>query len=380
MTFKGFSKLLARRLRNNIQEIKIQHNSARYYAKKALNILNRPENIPEVSKTPRQVTVENCSICNLDCIMCQPGLSKRKKGMIEEDIFCHTLMQFKNLGLKYTEFHTINEPLLHPKLDRLLEISRKLNINVGISTNGLLIKKRMEILNKYSDILGICVSIDGCTRETYNKVRKGGEFYDLLKNIDALMKCEIVKTHGKLPSISVALSKMNISEAGLFFDTFKQIKPHNVNFSFVNNLAAVNDFYEIAGFSFYDQYKSKVPCSLPFNYLWVLNDGKVTACCRDYHESLVVGHVEKNTLLEIWNSEEIKKIRKAHSSGDLSDYQVCKNCKRLNKGISGFVDAYLHFLYYLKLDSGRTNEKIMDCIQSLEERSMDKIIDILQSY
>ncbi|MFC2167192.1 radical SAM/SPASM domain-containing protein [Acidobacteriota bacterium] len=377
MIFKNFSYSVFRQARNIIKDYKMRRSGVDFYAKKASDFLRKSEVVPILPKTPLQITIENSSICNLDCVMCKPSKSTRKRALIEEELLKDVLIQFNHLGLNYTEFHTINEPLLHPKLNRLLELCRTYNVNVGLSTNGLLIKKEIDTLNNYSDILGISVSVDGATRQTYNRIREGGEFNDLMKNIDVLMNCDIVKKQGKLAKIQVVLSNMNISEAGQFFDTFKQIKPYYITFSLIGNLAAEDDFYKDSKFPFYERYKSKVPCALPFNYLWVLCDGKVTACCRDYHESLIVGNIENKPLLELWNSKEINALRKAHRSGNLCDYSVCEKCERLNSNIVGFLDAYLHYLFYKGFNSDQINEKILTCIKTLETGRKEQLEKLL---
>lgn len=52
----------------------------------------------------------------------------------------------------YTGFiylHVKGEPLLHPSLEDMLKICRDANINVNITTNGTLLKKRLDTLIKY---------------------------------------------------------------------------------------------------------------------------------------------------------------------------------------------------------------------------------------
>ncbi len=378
MTVKNFAKSIARRAKNRAFESMLEKDGPGFYAKKAIEALNRPEiTAPKVPEFPNQVVIENSSICNLNCVMCLPKKSTREKSMIDEGLLDHVLSQFKDLGLTYTEFHTINEPLLHPKLDRLLTICRKYNIKVGISTNGLLIKERLEILNEFSDIIGISVSIDGATRETYNKIRQGGEFNDLIDNLNALEEAQIIK-EGKFPRVQVALSNLNIFEAGLFFETFKMIKPYNIRFTLLNCLAADNSVFKEQKFALYDKYKAKEACPLPFVSMFVLNNGKVTVCCRDFHESLIVGNINDNTLLEIWNGQKIKEIRNAHRSGKLDGHPVCAECEMSDRGLSEFVNAYLHFLYYKGFNSNQINDQIEACLKIMDLNNKKNLEELLK--
>ncbi len=90
--------------------------------------------------------VEVTSVCNLACSFCPP--TERQKQFISLEDFSLRLDQIK----PYTDFiylHVKGEPLLHPKIDQLLNISHEKGFKVNITTNGTLInKKKQRLLNK----------------------------------------------------------------------------------------------------------------------------------------------------------------------------------------------------------------------------------------
>ena len=62
--------------------------------------------------------------------------------------FCKRLDQIKP-HTDYIYLHVKGEPLLHPKIDQLLDLSHEKGFKVNITTNGTLInKRRHRLLNK----------------------------------------------------------------------------------------------------------------------------------------------------------------------------------------------------------------------------------------
>lgn len=97
-------------------------------------------------KTFKKFYIEITSICNLACSFCPP--TQRAKGFIELDEFSQRLDQIKP-HTNHIYLHVKGEPLLHPKLDAILDISHAKGFKVNITTNGTLIEKnRHKLLNK----------------------------------------------------------------------------------------------------------------------------------------------------------------------------------------------------------------------------------------
>lgn len=90
--------------------------------------------------------LEITSVCNLACSFCPPTL--RAKQFVSPEDFAFRLDQIKP-HTSYINLHVKGEPLLHPQLGTLLDISYEKGFKVNITTNGTLIKKRREhLINK----------------------------------------------------------------------------------------------------------------------------------------------------------------------------------------------------------------------------------------
>ncbi|RKN75957.1 radical SAM/SPASM domain-containing protein [Paenibacillus ginsengarvi] len=97
-------------------------------------------------KTFKKVYIEITSVCNLACTFCPP--TERKANFIKLDAFTAVLDQIKP-HTNHIYLHVKGEPLLHPKLDELLDAAHDRGFKVNITTNGTLINKaKPKLLGK----------------------------------------------------------------------------------------------------------------------------------------------------------------------------------------------------------------------------------------
>lgn len=97
-------------------------------------------------KTFKKIYIEITSVCNLACSFCPP--TSRQANFIKVDTFSNILDQIKP-HTNHIYLHVKGEPLLHPKIDELLDISHTKGFKVNITTNGTLINKaKHKILGK----------------------------------------------------------------------------------------------------------------------------------------------------------------------------------------------------------------------------------------
>ncbi|GGA33589.1 radical SAM/SPASM domain-containing protein [Psychrobacillus lasiicapitis] len=97
-------------------------------------------------KTFKKMYIEITSVCNLACSFCPP--TARKANILKVDKFNEILDQIKP-HTKYIYLHVKGEPLLHPRVDQLLDAADAKGFKVNITTNGTLLKKnRHKLLGK----------------------------------------------------------------------------------------------------------------------------------------------------------------------------------------------------------------------------------------
>ena len=101
------------------------------------------EDVKNHMKKFKKVYIEITNVCNLSCSFCPK--TKRKPGFMSSQNFKDILEQIAD----YTEhiyLHILGEPLLHPELSKLLELSAHYKLKVNLTTNGTLITEKKDIL------------------------------------------------------------------------------------------------------------------------------------------------------------------------------------------------------------------------------------------
>ena len=103
-----------------------------------------------------KVYLEISNVCNLKCAFC-PG-TKRKAHVMTEPEFSALLPKIR----PYTDFlyfHLMGEPLLHPHLERFLELADEAGFKVILTTNGTLLAKQKDMLLRSPALHKINISL-----------------------------------------------------------------------------------------------------------------------------------------------------------------------------------------------------------------------------
>lgn len=109
-----------------------------------------------MSKRFKKIYIEITNICNLNCRFCPK--TKRSGRFMSADEFllvCRKIEPYTD----YIYLHLMGEPLLHPQLDRIIEIANAEALKVCITTNGTLLPKQRELLLKADGIHKISISL-----------------------------------------------------------------------------------------------------------------------------------------------------------------------------------------------------------------------------
>ena len=303
-----------------------------------------------VPRAPGLLNVETTNLCNLSCVMCQTNLSRRPRGYMDLALYRKVLGSAREIGIPKVTLFTVGEPFMGKEIGQHMQIAQEYGLPFFLSTNGqLLTSEHIENLIEFPPSR-IQFSVDGATKETYGKVRRGGSFTRLIDNL-SLLRSSMQKANLYIPvTIHVTILEENIQELLLFFDVFKDFVGgiHNINFLLPDTLSASEGktYFESLGC----QTASKIPCAFLWSTPSVLWDGRVSACCRDFHGELIMGNVLEESLLDIWHGEKYESLRRKHLSGDVSDVPLCNECFSAGTlSDSWKINAYLHLVYTNKL-------------------------------
>lgn len=112
----------------------------------------------------KKVYIEITNVCNLSCSFCPP--TRRKPEFMTAETFKKILERIK-IYTDYIYLHVKGEPLLHPEIDKLLEISHDFDYKVNLTTNGTRIAEHSEMLLSKPALRQISFSLQSLESEEF---------------------------------------------------------------------------------------------------------------------------------------------------------------------------------------------------------------------
>ncbi len=277
----------------------------------------------------KKVYIEITNACNLNCSFCIKD-NRIKKSM--------SVYEFENILKKidsYTDYiylHVKGEPLIHNNLDEILSLTSKYNKYVNITTNGVFLKDKVDILKKYKNIRQINISLHSENNKT-NYIEDIMEAVDNLKNIFIVYRFWTLKDNKLDTKMLEYLDK--IKEKYFITDEVYNtiIKGNNVK---INNNIYINKDKEFEWPSLSnDYYNERGFCYGLKNQIGILVDGTITVCCLDSFGVSNLGNIFVDDIETIMNSEKVENIIKGFN--DRKVYlDICRHCsykERFNKNI-----------------------------------------------
>ena len=127
-----------------------------------------------------QVTNE----CNLACLHCieESGPGKKFKDELSDEQVFAFLEQVMDLEVPYLSFSG-GEPMLHPRFFDMVEYVCGRNGQLKVETNGHYLTPETCARLKDLGVKAVQVSLDGATRETFNRMRVRGDFDTAIEGI-----------------------------------------------------------------------------------------------------------------------------------------------------------------------------------------------------
>lgn len=273
---------------------------------------------------PIYLLIEPVSACNLRCPFCfQADTTFTKKpymGIMKWNLFAKVVDEADKIGVGAITFASRGEPTMHKKLGAMMGyVSGKKNIyEFKLNTNGTFLNKELCHQILQSKVTQIVISADHYIKEDYERLRKGSNFEETVKNIDMLY--DIRKKDYPKSKVEIRVSGVD-SEKKLNRKKFKEFwikRSDHVSASFA---------YER-----WNTYKNKVhpnindACENFWDRMYVWFDGKVNPCDADYKSYLSYGNLNSNSIKEVWNSKKIKNYRNMHLQGKRNNIDPCNKC------------------------------------------------------
>lgn len=286
-------------------------------------------NLEECRQFPKYLTIETCNNCNARCVMCLKGKKGTDSLQIMEDSLFERIVDNLKSYTGWIEMVCLNsdgEPLLDNNLPDRIRMLKNIGIqHINISTNGQLLTEKKIYALIESGLDDIRVSIDGYTKETFEKIRCGLNYETVVQNTKNLIRLR--NEMNRKMSIRIRLveledNKYERREWADYWNSFinsaidkVQIMPmHTWSGKITEETSEKIEFY------------ADKPCVSVFSSFTVNYNGYVQLCDSDIEQEMLMGNVMTQTIEEIWRGEHFEKIRKLHAEGERNQVKICRGC------------------------------------------------------
>jgi len=282
-------------------------------------------------RTFKKVYIEITSVCNLACSFCPP--TARAKGLIKVEQFNKILDEIRP-HTKYIYLHVKGEPLLHPRIDQLLDAAHEKGFKVNITTNGTLIKKNREkILGKPAlrQINFSLHSFDG-HEGSENREKYLGDILDFVRaskdynTIISYRLWNLQKDH--VTDIAARRNRETLeileNEYNLDYRIEEKVQPGK-GVKIANNIY-LNQDHEFKWPSLLEaEDEGKGFCHALRSQAAILVDGTVVPCCLDGEGVINLGNVNEQSFTDIVQGQRANNIVDGFSRREAVE-ELCRKC------------------------------------------------------
>ena len=263
----------------------------------------------------KKIYIEITNCCNLKCKFC-PETNRVKEFMSTEKFEQIIKKVYKHTNLVC--LHVKGEPLLHSELGNILKVLEKYNLKANITTNGTLVKEKLEILKKSKAVRQINFSLHSSTQ---NEDFSNKYLQNIFESVE------------ELEDIIISYRLWNL----------KDIKENNINLEIIKS---IEDYYNIqylkenlyinqdTEFTWPDKNKEAIieqgRCLALKEQIAILVDGTVVPCCLDNNGDIPLGNIFEESIEEILNKQKSITIKK-NFENNIITCDLCKTCGFLRR-------------------------------------------------
>jgi len=315
------------------------------------------------------IEIETTTACYLKCIHCEHTHWK-DKSYLNQHLSINTLEAVLDSvpNLHWLNLTGEGTSILNPDFNKMVMEVKRRGIYLDFSHDFARLPQETIECWVDNDVDRIYWSIDGCTKETYEKIRVGAKFEDTIANVKRLVEYK-KKRHSPLPEICFRFCffKHNVHEVeylpGFLASLVDDVKDYGDEPSI--NIVALLEFKETRdwareipeiivestdrlsrgyGFTNYWSHPTHVEQDKPpldyctfWSEPYVMITGHVVPDCavmmsnsRPKLEELAFGNIHEQSLKDIWNSKRYKEFRKMVVNPGAPVPKVCLGCRVFN--------------------------------------------------
>lgn len=280
----------------------------------------------EAKEFPMMCVLSFSYVCNALCPNCPYTNSNIRKDYKDRPFMAEdTFRIIADQCGEYNAWIRISgggEPMLHPKAVELLEYAKDKGARIGLITNGSRFTgDSLERLLK-AQIDMIEFSVDAADPDTYDKVRKGLDWKNLVETVKRAVEVRNrIKSATKIIASGINQVGVDIDKVEKFWsgivDEFQKRKYLTWN---------ISDPSKSADTTPYLPPEKRVPCPFLFERLNIDSRGKVMVCGYDIAAKSDMGNIHEKSIKEIWHGKAFDYYRNMHLARKGDKIELCNIC------------------------------------------------------
>ena len=281
---------------------------------------------------PNQVFIESYTACNYGCEFCMVSLKRFKGNSISEELFKKIVEDMHDKS-QFISYFLQAEPTLHKNLPELVNICNHYHVDSSMVTNGSKLTKDLSSKLIQNGLEFLCVSTTGATPEQYNAIHhSGNKFPKMLRNLVDFLQNE--RELGRVLRTGTIWVDTKKVRHGLkrYKKMYSLLPVDQVRRSELISNWGLNG--EVKGIPKTRADWLKVPtCTAPWRMMAIEQNGDVRACFIDNQSKYIVGNVNEQSPMKVWNGEKMQRFRKAVIERDFKETDrygtLCSNCNAM---------------------------------------------------
>ncbi|MHC4267827.1 MAG: radical SAM protein [Planctomycetota bacterium] len=294
------------------------------------------------------MVIDSGNICQLKCPLCPTGVGRptREKCFMKFENF-KKIVDEAGSYLCEIDLYNWGEPFLNKDIFRMIEYAKKAGIKVSISSHLNTLKEEWIHSIIRSKLDHLIVSLDGASRESYQKYRIGGNYDVVISNMKKLINLK-KKYKSKYPRVTwqylvmrqneeeVDKSRQKAAEIGVDDLDLRPMRCDMGKEPFLNDKEKVESITEwLPREKKYSRYNYETEkknnhlsrCLFLTTTMVINANGSVSPCCGVYDEKWDFGNVFEDGVFHVWNNMKYQEARKTVLSKHTSNKDlICAYC------------------------------------------------------
>lgn len=228
----------------------------------------------------------------------------------------------------YIYLHVLGEPLLHPRLNEILDIAESAGLNINITTNGALLERKQEMLFRHS-IRQINISLhdaeENITPDKWEEYLQSVLDFSTIAAQNSYISLRLWNTTN---SSSAEFNKLCLDKISSTFNLTTELTNEKTNGNGVK-LAEHIFLQRAPRFEWPDenglQTQTKKTCYALRDHIAILADGQVVPCCLDADANMKLGNIFTQELSDILQTERATNLKKGFEQRKVVE-PICATC------------------------------------------------------